>query len=200
MLAKKDDKDKLKAIGYLGGGRGPVNPDWTHFNGVAYNADLDQIVLSVHSFSEIWIIDHSTTTGEAAGHKGGRSGKGGDLLYRWGNPRVYRAGTVKDQKLFSQHNAHWIPKGYPGEGHLLVFNATAGPTARTRRWTRSLLRWTPMAATSASQGPPMVRTAPCGAMPPPRSPISSPCSSPARSGSPTAARSSARATTAPSSR
>src|SRR5262249_45004722 len=26
------------------------------------------------------------------------------------------------QRLFNQHNAHWIPKGLPGEGHLLVFN------------------------------------------------------------------------------
>src|SRR5262249_38315392 len=65
---------------------------------------------------------HSTTKAEAAGHKGGRGGKGGDLLYRWGNPRAYRAGTKADQKLFMQHNAHWIPKGYPGEGHLLLFN------------------------------------------------------------------------------
>jgi Spy/CpxP family protein refolding chaperone len=98
------------------------NPDWTHFNGVAYNPDLDQIVVSVWTFSEFWIIDHSTTTAEAASHAGGRSGKGGDLLYRWGNPRAYRAGTKVDQKLFRQHNAHWIARGLPGEGHLLVLN------------------------------------------------------------------------------
>ncbi|HEV3445299.1 MAG TPA: aryl-sulfate sulfotransferase [Gemmataceae bacterium] len=99
-----------------------VDPDYTHFNGVAYNADLDQIAVSVWRFSEFWIIDHSTTTAEAAGHQGGRSGKGGDLLYRWGNPRAYRAGTKADRKLFSQHNAHWIPKGLPGAGHILLFN------------------------------------------------------------------------------
>jgi hypothetical protein len=79
-------------------------------------------MISCPEFNELWVIDHSTTTAEAAGHKGGRSGKGGDLLYRWGNPRAHRAGTVKDQKLFFQHNAHWIPKGHPGEGHVLVFN------------------------------------------------------------------------------
>jgi hypothetical protein len=126
MVAKKDGLDKLKSIGYLGAapGKGPgrINPDWTHLNGVAYNADLDQIVVSVHAFSEVWIIDHSTTTTEATGHTGGRSGKGGDLLYRWGNPRAYRAGKAKDQRLFAQHNAHWIPRGLPGAGHLLVFN------------------------------------------------------------------------------
>ncbi len=122
----KDGQDKLKSIGYVGAnaaaGRPRASPDWTHANGVAYNPDLDQIILSVHAFSEFWIIDHSTTTVEAAGHKGGRGGKGGDLLYRWGNPRAYRAGTKADQRLFSQHNAHWIPKGLPGAGHVLVFN------------------------------------------------------------------------------
>lgn len=125
MIAKPEELKKLQAIGYVGAaGRRPgrIQPDWTHINSVAYNAELDQIILSVHEFSEIWVIDHSTTTAEAASHKGGRSGKGGDLLYRWGNPRAYRAGTVKDQKLFSQHNAHWIAKGLPGEGHILVFN------------------------------------------------------------------------------
>jgi len=49
-------------------------------------------------------------------------GKGGDLLYRWGNPRAYRSGTKADQKLFNQHNAHWIKKGLPGVGHRLLFN------------------------------------------------------------------------------
>jgi Spy/CpxP family protein refolding chaperone len=122
MVKNKDDLDKLKGIGYVGSRPGRVNPDWTHVNAVAYNPDLDQIVVSVHAFSEIWIIDHSTTKAEAAGHTGGKAGKGGDLLYRWGNPQAYRAGKAGDQRLFSQHNAHWIAKGLHGEGHLLVFN------------------------------------------------------------------------------
>jgi Spy/CpxP family protein refolding chaperone len=131
LIATKDGVDTLKSIGYLGANSSAgkpqrVNPDWTHFNSVAYNPELDQIVVSVHSFSEIWIIDHSTTTAEAASHKGGRSGKGGDLLYRWGNPRAYRAGKKEDQRLFAQHDAHWIPHGLPGEGHLLVFNNGMG--------------------------------------------------------------------------
>ncbi len=124
-LKAKAETDKLKSIGYVGSAtqqRQRVNPDWTHVNSVAYNPELDQIVVSVHEFSEIWIIDHSTTTAEAAGHTGGRSGKGGDLLYRWGNPRIYRAGTKVDQTLFAQHNAHWIAPGLPGAGHLMVFN------------------------------------------------------------------------------
>jgi hypothetical protein len=127
IVAKKDELDKLRAIGYVGttspGAKpAPVRADWLHLNAVAYNADFDQILINSPEFDEFWIIDHGTTTAEAANHRGGRSGKGGDLLYRWGNPRAYRHGGVKDQKLFYQHNAHWIPKGYPGEGHILVFN------------------------------------------------------------------------------
>ncbi len=125
MVAKPDELKKLQALGYVGNTDrkpGPVSPDWLHLNGLSYNADLDQVMVSVHQFSEFWVIDHSTTSAEAATEKGGKSGKGGGLLYRWGNPRAYRAGTVKDQKLFSQHNAHWIPKGLPGARHVLVFN------------------------------------------------------------------------------
>ncbi len=125
MVARPEELEKLRSIGYIGAaGRRPqaAQPDWLHINSVAYNADLDQIMLSVYEFSEIWIIDHGTSTAEAAAHEGGHHGRGGDLLYRWGNPRAYRAGTVKDQKLFGQHNAHWIGKGLPGEGHALIFN------------------------------------------------------------------------------
>lgn len=96
--------------------------DWTHFNAVAYNPRLDQVVVSLRTFGEFWVIDHSTTTREASGRSGGRSGKGGDLLYRWGNPRAYRTGTASDQRLFGQHNVHWIPDGYAGAGRLLVYN------------------------------------------------------------------------------
>jgi hypothetical protein len=106
--------------------RVPIEPDWMHVNALAYNADLDQLVLSSPRFSEIWIIDHGTTTEEARGHTGGRWGKGGDLLYRWGNPRTYRNGTRLDQRLFFQHNIQWISNGLCGAGHLLVFNNGSG--------------------------------------------------------------------------
>ena len=95
---------------------------WNHMNSITYNTELDQIMLSVRGCSELWIIDHSTTTEEARGSTGGRYGKGGDLLYRWGNPAAYGRGTARDQKLFQQHDAQWIPKGCPGEGNILIFN------------------------------------------------------------------------------
>lgn len=100
--------------------------DWQHVNSVDYNPELDQIILSVHNFSEIWVIDHSTTTAQAASHSGGNSGKGGDLLYRWGNPQAYGAGTANDQKLFVQHDAEWIESGLPNAGNILIFNNGGG--------------------------------------------------------------------------
>ncbi|MEO6834156.1 MAG: aryl-sulfate sulfotransferase [Chitinophagaceae bacterium] len=96
--------------------------DWMHTNSVAYNAALDQIVLSIHSFDEFWIIDHGTTTAEAASHTGGRYGKGGDLLYRWGNPGAYNQGTSIDHHFYGQHDVHWIPAGRPDAGKVLVYN------------------------------------------------------------------------------
>ncbi|MCB0638718.1 MAG: aryl-sulfate sulfotransferase [Lewinella sp.] len=102
------------------GGGNPA--DWAHFNSVAYNEELDQIVLSSRHFDEIYIIDHSTTTAEAATGSGGQSGRGGDFLYRWGNPQAYRMGTPADKQLFGQHDAEWIPAGLAGAGQILVFN------------------------------------------------------------------------------
>lgn len=100
--------------------------DWTHCNAVRYNSTYDQILISAHNFNEVWVIDHSTTTAQAAGHTGGNSGMGGDLLYRWGNPAAYRRGTASTQKLYGQHDAQWIPTNCPGGGHILVFNNGAG--------------------------------------------------------------------------
>ena len=96
--------------------------NWTHANSVDYNPELDQIMLSPRHFSELWIIDHSADAEEARGHSGGNSGMGGDLLYRWGNPRAYGHGDGDDQRLFWQHQPHWIAPGLPGEGNILVFN------------------------------------------------------------------------------
>ena len=96
--------------------------DYNHINSIDYNEKFDQILLSSYTQNEIWVIDHSTTTTEAKGHTSGKSGKGGDLLYRWGNPQAYRAGNESDQNFFSQHDARWVKPGLPGEGNILVFN------------------------------------------------------------------------------
>jgi hypothetical protein len=95
---------------------------WNHMNGLDYNSKYDQIILSVRNFSEVWVLDHSTTTAQAKSHTGGTYGKGGDLLYRWGNPICYAAGNESNRTLYEQHDAQWIRDGNPGAGNILVYN------------------------------------------------------------------------------
>ncbi len=110
---------------------------WNHMNAIYYNALLDQIILSVRGNSEAWVIDHSTTTAEAASGSGGKRGKGGDLLYRWGNPITYRAGTTSDEMLFQQHDARWVDADCPGAGNMMAFNNGVGRNYST------IDEWTP---------------------------------------------------------
>jgi len=140
-LAEADRKKQMAAFGYGGGDEDeedvdaadarPADPklnkweksgDWLHTNAVDYNAEHDLIVLSSPDLSQIFVIDHSTTTSEAAGSTGGRFGQGGDLLWRWGNPEFEGRGTPADQQLFYQHDPTWLASTKPDELRLLVFN------------------------------------------------------------------------------
>ncbi|MCY2961284.1 MAG: aryl-sulfate sulfotransferase [Planctomycetota bacterium] len=134
---KKEDRAKqMAALGYGGGGDAPPahdaqakpppkpkdrdkSGDWMHTNAVDHHVGLDLLVLSSPELCEIFVIDHSTTTAEAASSRGGRYGKGGDLLWRWGNPKNHGAGTEADRKLFYQHDPNWI---VGPDLRLLVFN------------------------------------------------------------------------------
>lgn len=75
--------------------------DLFHVNSIDYHPGRDQLLLSSRVYSELWVIDHTT----------------GELLDRWGNP-----GTQAERELFLQHDAKWIPDGYPGAGNITVFD------------------------------------------------------------------------------
>lgn len=119
-----DELEQLKALGYVAEDAEPedVRIDFLHANAIDYHAGLDQIAISVPSLGEVWILDHSTTTEEARGSQGGRAGKGGDILYRWGNPTTYGRGDESAKRLFFQHDVRWIPEGWERAGNLMIFN------------------------------------------------------------------------------
>ena len=76
-------EEQMRSLGYLGDEDeeeegedgsfdGGIGTDFMHVNGVSFDPGLDLIVLSCWELSEILVVDHSTTTEEAAGHTGGR--------------------------------------------------------------------------------------------------------------------------------
>jgi len=106
------------------GSLGPLSSQqWVHMNGIDYCAKTDLIAFTSRLFSEIYVIDHSTTTQEAASHAGGAHGKGGDLLYRWGRNANFMGNG--DTIIRTLHCPTWIPDGYPGAGDLLFFHNNA---------------------------------------------------------------------------
>ena len=99
---------------------------WNHVNGIDYNAQLDQVMISVRGNNELFVIDHGTTSTQSASHTGGRYNKGGDILYRWGDPEQYNRGTAANRILYQQHHTHWIEPGLSGAGNILIFNNGIG--------------------------------------------------------------------------
>ena len=104
--------------------------DWMHSNALDYNEERGQVILSVPTFHEVWVIDNTTTFEEAAGSTGGFGNSGGDLNYRFGNPAAYDGGTADDQLLFYQHDIKFVDDylnpSHPYFGKFSVFNNRVG--------------------------------------------------------------------------
>ena len=92
-----------------------------HANGIDYDEDNNLIYLSVNFYSEVWVIDHSTTTEQAATHTGGNYGMGGNLVYRFGNSAAYQS----DESIIFEKNHYPNLIEDPnklGFGNILVFS------------------------------------------------------------------------------
>jgi hypothetical protein len=105
--------------------------NFTHINGLDYIPSLDQIILNSRVLNEFIIIDHGITTAEAASNTGGRYNKGGEILYRWGNPESYNAGTILDRQLHDQHDATFVGNNSLSRGTFLVFDNQDDPNFST---------------------------------------------------------------------
>jgi hypothetical protein len=108
--------DKPEVLDKKKGGIGSFNGnfDKMHTNNISFNRTLNQIIISVKGFNELMVLDHSTTTAEAKGTTGGRYGKGGSILFRWGMPSNY--GMSGAQVFKGQHCGSWIPDTMLGSG------------------------------------------------------------------------------------
>src|SRR5690606_6293135 len=96
------------------------NGNIMHCNGIFYDSEKDVIYLSILQYSEVWVIDHGTTTEEAASHSGGNYNKGGDLLYRFGTPSAYN-NLTGERLIHRTHTPSIIEANYPGAGNLLIY-------------------------------------------------------------------------------
>ncbi|SEL98564.1 Arylsulfotransferase (ASST) [Aquimarina amphilecti] len=94
--------------------------DIMHANGIDYDPENDLIYISVNFFSEIWVIDHSTTTNQASSHLGGNFSKGGDLIYRFGNPETYQ-NSNGIRLFYNNHFPNVLLNNEIGAGNILMY-------------------------------------------------------------------------------
>ena len=67
-VVDEEKPEQLKALGYVPNDATTedIQSDFLHMNAIDYHPGLDQIVLSVPEISEVWILDHSTSSEEEA--------------------------------------------------------------------------------------------------------------------------------------
>jgi len=117
-----NENPELININYIDILRESVEPDGDimHANGFDYDEENDLIYMTINNFSEVWVIDHSTTIEEAKLSTGGIYGKGGDLIYRFGNPTAYD-NSFGDRLFYNNHFPNLLENDVPGDGNILVY-------------------------------------------------------------------------------
>ena len=113
----------------------PLKRDWLHCNSMDYNPESGHIVINSVQ-GELYVVDHDGTfvAGDPAAGIAKAAGSAGDFLYRFGDPARYAQGdpprvlenwdsaTSGHKQMGGAHDVHWIAKGLPGAGHIMVFN------------------------------------------------------------------------------
>ncbi|WP_405401033.1 aryl-sulfate sulfotransferase [Maribacter sp. Asnod2-G09] len=117
-----NEHPELININYIDILRETVEPDGDimHANGFDYDEENDLIYMTINNFSEVWVIDHSTTNAQAKTNTGGSYGKGGDLVYRFGNPTAYD-NTFGERLFYNNHFPNLLENDVPGDGNILVY-------------------------------------------------------------------------------
>lgn len=105
--------------------------DPLHINSVVYDSARDLISMSSHYLNEVIVIDHSTTTAQAATSTGGKYGKGGDILFRWGSSKNYGGPGAAYSDVV--HGGGVIQAGLPGAGNFCLFG-NSDNTVKQSRW------------------------------------------------------------------
>lgn len=127
-----------KASDHMSGTNSPrkINPnlfkssDPLHINSVAYDPTRDVVVMSSHYLNEIFVVDHSTTTAQAATATGGHYGRGGDILFRWGAPKNYGGTTATSSNVI--HGGTVVQPGLPGAGNFMFFGNSDNAVKHSR--------------------------------------------------------------------
>lgn len=91
--------------------------DWAHVNSVDYNEETGHVVINPKHFSQLIVVDHDKTfvsTTDFSKNIAAAAGPDGDIIYRWGNPAMYKSGAAPgwldegDQQGYGWHNIHFI--------------------------------------------------------------------------------------------
>ena len=92
-----------------------------------FNDEIGHVVINPKHFSDFIVVDHDKTfvsTTNFAANIAAAAGPDGDIIYRWGNPSSYNAGTAPgwmnegDSQMYGSHNIQFIRPYHWQRPHL----------------------------------------------------------------------------------